>query len=393
MSTPTIRISIASIALGLSVMIMTVAIVTGFKLEIRNKITGVNGHITITNFESSNNYETSPVNTDQSFYPEIVDHAGIKHIQVFATKAAIVKADEDVEGIILKGVGKEYNWDYVQSQLADGSRLNVVEGSKSNGVIISESLSKQMKLSVGDALHSYFIQQPPRVRKFEIQGIYQNNLEVFDNLVYCDIGHIQKINNWGSDRVGGFEILIDDFDDLDQMYDVVNDIAGHQFMDDGSSMLVESVEQKYSQLFNWTSLFDTNTYFILTLMFIVAGINMISGLLILILEKTNMIGILKAVGSRNWSVRKIFLYNALFIIGKGVIIGNIIGLGLCFAQQYFGLIKLDPASYYVSLVPIELKLVPWLLLNIGTIFITLMMLILPSYIVTRISPIKAIRFE
>lgn len=393
MSTPTIRISIAGIALGLSVMILAVAIVAGFNKEIRNKIIGINGHISIVSFENENNYETTPISINQDFYPSITQIPGIKHIQVFATKAALVKGKEDVEGIVLKGVGKDHDWSFMNSQLQSGATFVVSEEKKTNQVMISSSLANRLKLSVGDKLNCYFIQQPPRIRKFEVSGIYINSLEVFNNIIYCDIGHIQKVNGWRDDETGGFEILIDDFEELEPMYHLVNEQAGHRFMDDGSSLLVESVNQRFQQFFSWLSLIDTNTYFILTLMILVAGINMITGLLILILEKTNMIGILKAVGTKNWSIRKIFLYNALFLIGKGVIIGNVIGLSICFIQQYFGLVKLDAASYYVSVVPIDLKFTQWLLLNVGTIAVTLLMLIVPSYIVTRISPIKAIRFD
>ena len=210
--------------------------------------------------------------------------------------------------------------------------------------------------------------------------------------MYCDIRHIQKLNNWENNQVGGFELFIDDFDELDEMGQKVYDLVGYQFEEDGSRLQVETIKQKYSQIFNWISLFDTNTWVILILMISVAAFNMISGLLIIILERTNMIGVMKSFGTENWSIRKVFLYNAVLLIVPGMIWGNVIGLSLCFLQSYFGIIKLDPASYYVSVVPVAVKFLPWLLLNIGTFIITLLSLLLPSYLITKINPAKAVRF-
>ena len=391
-SRPIIKLSIIGIALGLVVMILTISIVSGYKAEIRQRISSFSGHIIISNFDSNNSYETVPVNRNQSFYPSITKQEGINHIQIFATKAGIIKTKEDVQGVLLKGIASDFNWAQFSKMIIEGEQLALSDSAKSNGILMSSSLAKQLKLKVGDKFTTYFIQQPPRVRRFILSGIYESSLEDFDKLMYCDIKQIQKLNDWQENQIGGFEVFIDDFDQLDEMGQEVYDLAGYKFDKDGSRLQVETIKQKYSQIFNWISLFDTNTWVILILMISVAAFNMISGLLIIILERTNMIGVLKSFGAENWSIRKVFLYNAVYLIIPGMFWGNIIGLGLCFLQSYFGIIKLDPASYYVSVVPVAVKFIPWLLLNTGTFVITLFSLLLPSYLITKINPSKAVKF-
>ncbi|MCF8374196.1 MAG: ABC transporter permease [Bacteroidales bacterium] len=392
-SRPIIKISIIGIALGLVVMILTIAIVTGFKKEIRDRISGFGGHIIVSNYELNTSYESSPINRNQDFLPKLTHTPGIHHLQEYATKAGILKTDEDMEGILLKGVGTNFDWGYLSRFIVEGNPIVYSDSAKSNEVLISSSMAKLLRLHAGDNILVYFIQEPLRVRKFIISGIYESSLEDFDKLVFCDIRHIQKLNGWTDKQIGGFEILIDDFSELEEMSRHISDEVGYMLQPNGSRLMVQSIEEKYSHFFSWLSLFDTNTYVILILMIVVAAFNMVSGLLILILERTNMIGILKALGTENWSIRKVFLYNAAFLIGRGMLWGNLVGLALCFIQSQWGIVHLDPASYYVSAVPIDLKFMHWLGLNIGTLLVTVTILLIPSYIITKISPAKAIRFE
>ena len=392
-SRPIIRLSIIGIALGLIVMILTIAIVSGYKKEIRSRISSFAAHITISNFDSNNSYETIPINRDQSFYPSIIDKKGIKHIRVFATKAGIIKTDSDVQGVLLKGVGRDFKMKYFDKYIIEGTYLSLHDSVKSNDILMSSSMAKKLKLKIGDKVTTYFMQQPTRIRRFVLAGIYESSLEDFNSLILCDIRHIQKLNKWEENQIGGFEVFIDNFEEIDEVGQMVYDMVGYQFARDGSRLQVETIKQKYSQIFNWLDLFNTNTMVILVLMISVAAFNMISGLLIVILERTNMIGILKSLGTENWSIRKVFLYNAVLLIGPGMLWGNVIGLGLCFLQSQFSIVTLDPASYYVSTVPINIELMPWLALNIGTFIITLFSLLLPSYLITKINPSEAIRFE
>ncbi|MEA3444146.1 MAG: FtsX-like permease family protein, partial [Bacteroidota bacterium] len=296
-------------------------------------------------------------------------------------------------GILLKGVGGDFDWSYLNRFIIDGKPVDFGSPKKSNDVLMSSSMAKSLKLRAGDNILVYFIQQPLRIRKFNIAGIYESSLEDFNNMIFCDIRHIQKLNSWNEKQIGGFEVLIDDFSKLANKTRLISDEVGYQLQPDGSRLMVQSIEEKFGHFFSWLSLFDTNTFVILILMIVVAAFNMVSGLLILILERTNMIGILKSLGTENWSIRKIFLYNAAFLIGKGMFWGNIIGLALCFLQSQFAIVQLDPASYYVSSVPINLRFIHWLGLNLGTLTVTVGILLIPSYIITKISPAKAIRFE
>ena len=389
-----IRIASIAISLGLIVMILSVAIVTGFKSQIRNKVIGFGSHITITNMDNNTSYETIPINKNQSFYPSLEKEVGIKHIQVYAIKAGIIKTNTEIQGVVLKGVGKDYDWSFFEKNIVEGKHFSVSDTAKNNQVIISKQISTLLKLKTGDNLFMYFIQNPPRLRKFKICGIYETSFEDLDKLIIiADIAQIQKLNDWTDEQISGFEVLINDYEQIDNITSLVQDKAGFKFNADGSKLRVSNIKQNNPQIFDWLALTDTNVIIILVLMLIVAGFNMITGLLVIILERTNMIGILKALGTSNWSIRKIFLYQATFIIGKGLIWGNIIGIGLCIIQYYTHLVKLDPASYYVTSVPINLNFLHLLFLNIGTLIVTIFMLILPSYIITRISPVKAIKFN
>ena len=386
---PIIRISITAIALGLTVMILAVSIVSGFQREIRNKVIGFGSHIQITNYDSQNTHEASPISKNQEFYPFIDTVPGIKHIQVFAQKAGIIKTNEEIYGVLVKGIGSDFDWSFFQQNLIEGDILKIKNDEAQNGILISATIAQKMKLKVGDKTYVYFIQQNGQLRPkdFKVKGIYQSGLEQFDNLyVLTDIAHIQKRNGWSKNQVGGFEVLIGNYEDIDRLDQYVYNNIGYEL---NSTTIV----RQNPDIFNWLELQDLNVIVIIVLMVVVAVINIISALLILILERTNMIGILKALGMPNWNVRKIFLYNAIYLIVKGMIWGNIIGLTLCFLQLKLGILKLPQESYYVSEVPIELNLTYVFILNAGTLVICALMLLIPSYVITKISPIKAIRFD
>lgn len=375
-------------------MIIATAIVTGFKNEIRDKVIGFGAHIQILNYDSNTSFETKPVKKNQEFYPQMVNLPGIKHIQVFGTKAGIIKTKTDIQGVVLKGVGSDFDWTFFKKNLTDGVAFRVTDTIKTNKVLISKYIAQLLKLKVRDSFSMYFVQDPPRMRKFTISGIYETSLEEFDKIyVIADIGHIQKLNNWSDNEVSGFEILLDNFKDLEEMTWVVQKEVGFGFEEDGTRLKIRNIIRKYPQIFDWLNLQDMNVWIILILMLIVAGFNMVSGLMILILERTNMIGILKAIGTQNWSIRKVFLYQSAYLVAKGLFYGNIIGIGLCLLQHYFGIIKLDESSYYLSTVPINFNLLYILGLNLGTLLLTVLMLIIPSYLISRISPVKAIRFD
>ncbi len=387
-SRPIVRIAILSIALGLAVMLVSVAIVTGFQTQIRDKVIGFGSHIQITAFNSNVSYESNPIPKKQPFYPGLEKIKGIRHIQVYATKAGIIKTDEQIQGVVLKGIGSDYDWNFFKNKIVEGKSIAVSDTGKTDEVLISRNLANMLKLKLHDDLRMYFINQnQTRARKFVIAGIYQTGLEEFDKMyVICDIAHIQKLNNWSTGEVAGFEVLINDFDDLKAMRETVKDNIGYD-------LKAESIHDMYPQIFDWLALQDTNVAIILTLMVLVSGIAMISTLLILILERTNMIGILKALGMRNSGIRKIFLYNSAYIIGKGLLWGNLAGITLCWLQLHFGIIKLPQESYYVSVVPINLYYLPILLINIGTLLVCMILLIVPSHIISRIQPVKAIRWD
>ncbi len=396
-SKPIITFSIAGIALGVAAMIVSVAIVTGFKSTIKDKVFGFGSHINIVNFDSNSSYETVPIEREQSFLPTLQSMEGIKHIQVYATKAGIIRAGQSIQGVVVKGIGADFDWLFFRQHLVEGSLPQMSDTGRTDEVVISRSIANAMELKVGGSFVTSFVSSEDakniRYRKFRVAGIYQTNLEDFDKvMVLADIKHIQKLNDWTPDQVSGFEITLTDYNQLQKMYASIWDEVGYGFLNDGSKLKIQTIETLYPQIFDWLSLLDMNVWVILVLMTLVAGMNMISGLLIIILEKTNMIGILKAIGARDASVRKIFLYHGGFLIGKGLLYGNIIGISLCALQYFTGIFPLDASMYFVDTVPINLSIWHVLLINIGSLLVTLAMLILPSYVITSISPVRAIQF-
>ena len=389
-----VGIAIFGIALGLAVMIVSVAIVTGFKNEISDKVTGFGAHIQILNLDSNLSYETLPIPAGLESVESIREMDGVKNLQPFAIKAGIIKTGNEIHGAVLKGIDQSYNWDFINKHITEGEVLKLSDSVRSNQVILSEKMANLLKLGIGDRFTMYFIQDPPRARTFTIQGIFNTSLEEFDQLyIYADIKQLQRLNNWHQAQVSGYEVLLDDMSELTVVTAKVRDRIGFDFLEDGSRLKVETIEQKYSQIFDWLNLLDMNVIVLVILMLIVAGFNMISGLLILILERTNMIGILKAFGTRDSSVRKIFLYQSGYLTIVGLLWGNLFGVIICLAQKYLNLISLDPSSYYLDTVPINLNILHVLLLNLGTILITFLFLLLPSTLIARISPEKSIRFN
>ena len=388
-----IGIAMFSISLGLAVMIIAMAVVTGFKKEISSKVVGFGAHIQIVNFDSNISFETQPVKKTQEFLPDLKNEPGITNVQVFATKAGIVKTKTDIQGVVLKGVGSDYDWGPFQNYIVEGEPFAVSDTAVTNKVLISRTIASLLKLNIGDEFLMFFIQDPPRVRRFKISGIYETSLVEFDRIyIFGDIAHIQKLNNWSDDQVSGFEVMTDDIGQIEEMTWRVSNIVGYGFEEDGSKLRVINILQKFPQIFDWLSLQDMNVIIILLLMLVVAGFNMISGLLIIILDRMNMIGVLKALGATNQSIRLIFMYQSAYLILKGLFWGNIIGLSLCLLQQQLGIMKLDPSSYYLTTVPVNLDIWHILSLNAGTGILVLLILVIPSALISRITPVKVLRF-
>jgi len=390
-SAPIIKIAIAAIAIGMIMMIISVATGIGLQQKIRQKVAAFNGHIIITNYdENQSQLSVTPISTHQDFYPKFKNVEGINHIQAVATKSGIIRTETAFEGIIFKGVGKEYRWNNLQEYLVSGKLPNLYS-QLNDEVLISEFLAKRLNLKVGDKFNTFFMKedsnQKPNLRVFKITGIFNSGFQEFDSTyIIGDIRHIQRINKWESDQVGAFEVFVDDFDAIQEKGQEV-------YENTGSTLDTKTIVEKYYYIFEWLKLFDFNIIVILIIMIVVATINMVVALLVLILERTQMIGILKSMGANNWAVRKIFLYNAFYLISKGLFWGNLIGVGMLLIQQNFGIIKLNPENYYVNEAPVFIDFGYIFLLNIGTILICLLILLIPSYIITKISPIKAIRFD
>jgi len=390
-SSPIIKISVLAIAIGIIVMLFSVATGVGLQKKIKEKISGFNGDIQISTYDTNNSKITvNPVDKNQDFYPDFPAVPNVKKVQVYATKAGIIRTPDEFEGVILKGVDTAYDWSFFNEYIVSGNRP-VIGDKVSNEVLISAKTAGRLRLETGDSFHMFFVKddpnKAPNSRKFTVSGIFNSGFEEFDEtFIIGDIKHIQRINKWEADQVGGFEIFVHDFDKLKETgFEIYNSID--------PSLNAFTTAEKFPAIFEWLSLFDTNIIVIIAIMILIAGINMITALLVLILERTQMIGVLKALGNHNWSIRKIFLYNAAYLIGKGMLWGNAIGIGLLLIQKYFGLITLDPETYYVNQAPVHLSAFSLLWINLGTLILCLLMLIIPSFIVSKISPVKAIKFD
>jgi len=390
-SAPIIKIAIAAIAIGMVMMIVSVATGIGLQQKIREKVSAFNGHIIISNYDNNQSEATlTPIAKNQKFYPKFNSVAGISHIQSIATKAGIIRTEKAFEGIIFKGVGTDYQWSNIKEYLIAG-RLPNLSGQLNSEVVISQFLADRLQLKVGDAFNTFFIKenqnQLPNIRRFKITGIFNSGFQEFDTTyIIGDIRHVQRINKWTPNEIGAFEIFVQDFNQIQTVGDEV-------YRQTPSNLDSKTIIEKYSYIFDWLQLFDFNIIVILGVMIMVATINMVVALLVLILERTQMIGILKALGASNWSVRKIFLYNAFYLILRGLLWGNCIGIGVLLIQKYFGIIQLNPENYYVNQAPVYFNLGYITALNLLTVAVCFLVLLIPSYIITKISPIKAIRYE
>jgi lipoprotein-releasing system permease protein len=390
-SAPIIKIAISAIAIGIIMMIVSVATGIGLQQKIRDKVSAFNGQIIISNFDNNNSEVTlTPISKNQDFYPNFKSVPEVKHIQAIASKAGIIRTENAFEGIVFKGVGADYDWNNIEEYIVEGK---VPDFSKTlnEEVLISRLLADRLNLKVGDNFNTFFIKEEqgkmPNSRRFKITGIFNSGFQQFDaTYIIGDIRHIQRINKWSPDQVGAFEVFVKDFDNIKT--------TGNQIYDHTSSTLdTKTIIEKYNYIFDWLQLFDFNIVVILGVMILVATINMVVALLVLILERTQMIGILKAMGANNWTVRKIFLYNAFYLIIRGLFWGNLIGIAILLIQQQFGVVQLNPENYYVNQAPVYLNWGYIALLNLLTITVCFVVLLIPSYIITKISPVKAIRFE
>lgn len=374
--------------LGLGVMILSVAVIRGFKQEIRQKLRGFAGDIQIQKFDNNNSYQNSPFTNDNAFIKKIQSNPLFSYIMPIATKPGIIKTKSEIEGVVMKGVDKSYDWTFFKNIMVAGKVIDfkdTVESQKQ--IMISSFTASRLKLKVGDKFIMYFVQEPLKKRPFYISGIFDVGVEDIDKtFVVGDLALIRKLNNWNPDEIGGYELRVSDFDQLE---------GANDFLSDKMPLKLKSymVSESYPAIFEWLKLLDVNAQVMLILMLIVAIINMISALLIIILERTSMIGIFKAMGAGNWTIQKIFLYNASYLIGIGLLLGNIFGLGISLFQYKTHFFTLDEASYYMKFVPIQIRWMDMILLNAGTLTICLLVLIVPSMLVAKISPVKAIRFK
>ena len=394
-SKPAIRIAMWGIAVGLAVMIIAVSVVVGFKNEVRGKVVGLGSDITVTDLDSQNSYETNPVSVNDSLMHVFRTTEGVKHVQRYSTKAGMIMTDDNFLGMVLKGVAEEYDWDFLRKHLQEGEIPAFSDTASSNRTLISRTIANKLHIKIGDKLYTYYVNgDQVRARRLEVAGIYQTNFSVYDDLfLLTDLYTVNRLNSWKPEQVSGVELEIKDYARKEEIKELLRDKIDMQTDSYGSTYYVQSIEEMNPQIFAWLDLLDLNVWVILILMTGVAGFTMISGLLIIILERTNMIGILKALGANDWAIRKVFLSFSVFLIGRGMLWGNLIGLTFVVLQSHFRLFKLDPATYYVDAVPVEFNLWLFLLLNVCTLIVSVWMLVGPSYLITRIHPAKSIRFE
>lgn len=393
-SRPTIRIAITGVTIGLAVMILTLAIVRGFQRSITDKVEGFNSDIQINNLDNNNSNEPAPIYKHQPFLDKLKQLSGVKHVQEYARKTGIIKTKTDNEGVLLNGIGSDYDWSFIKKNIVQGDVFSANDSVPSADIVISKKIASELDANVGSNLHIFFITRAKansdyeqRVKTFYVKGIYQTGLDEFDRqVVFVDLGQIQNLSFWGKDSIGGYEVQCSSFNDVDKVNEQVNSLIGQ-------NLQAQSVKEIHSAIFSWLGLQSTNAAIIIILMAIVSAIAMVSALIVLILENTNMIGLLKALGARNGSVQKIFLIDGCYLILWGMLLGNFFGLSLCFLQAHYGLIKLSQETYYVSQVPIYLNWKYIVVLNAGAFLSCMAMLILPSFIISRISPVRTLKYS
>lgn len=393
-SRPAVLIAMIGIAIGLAVMIISVSVIAGFKSEMRDKIVGFGSHIQIANLDAVGSYETRPVVVGDSMMSVLAGYAEVKRVQRYSTKPGMIKTADAFQGMVLKGVGQEYDRSFFLRHLLEGEFPQFSDSASSNRVVLSKSFADKLKLKLGDKIDTYYIQDDVRVRRLEVVGIYQTNFSEYDNLfLLTDLYLVNRLNKWESDQVSGVELELHDYAKLEETtFRIATDVDGCSDRN-GAEYCVRNVEQLHPAIFAWLGILDVNIWVILILMIGVAGFTMVSGLLIIIIERTSMIGVLKALGATDFTIRKVFLWFAVFLIGKGMLWGNAIGLAFYFVQRSCGLFRLDPETYYMDTVPVSFNLWLFLLLNVGTLAASVLMLIGPSCLITRISPATSIRYE
>ena len=393
-SRPAVLIATLGIAIGLAVMIIAVSVIIGFKSEVRDKIIGFGSHIQISNSDAARSFETRPIAVTDSMIAVLTDNPEVKHVQRYSTKPGMIKTADAFQGMVLKGIGPEYATSFFRRHLVEGEFPQFSDSASTNRVVISKVIADKMKLKLGDKIDTYYIQDEVRARRLTIAGIYQTNFSEYDNLfLLTDLNLVNRLNGWQREQVSGVELQVRDYDKLEDVtYEIAID-TDSQRDKFGGIYYVRNIEQLNPQIFEWLGLLDMNVWVILFLMIGVAGFTMISGLLIIIIERTNMIGILKALGADNFTIRKTFLWFSVFLIGKGMLWGNVIGLAFYFIQSQFGILKLDPESYYVDTVSVSFNIWLFLLINIGTLLSSVLMLIGPSFLITKINPANSMRYE
>jgi len=392
---PAIRIAIAGVAVGLAVMLVSVSVVFGFKHPIRNKVVGFGSHIQVANFMTLQASEQYPIQMGDSMLRVLRAIPGVRNVQRFAMKQGILKTNNDFLGVAFKGIAADYDTTFIHQNLVAGAIPHFSDSAGKQQVVISQAIADQLNLKLGDKVFAYFIDNTGvKARRFTVAAIYQTNLSQYDKVTcFIDFYTAVKLNAWETDQASGAELTVKDFDRLSETAARVVNKVNRTIDRYGETYSSQTIQEMNPQIFSWLDLLDLNVWIILGLMLSVAGVTMISGLLIIILERTAMIGILKAVGARNVTIRRTFLWFAVFTIGKGMLIGNLIGMGLIALQHYTGLVKLNPATYYVSTVPVEFNLLVWLLLNVATLLISVFVLIAPSYLVSKINPATSMRYE
>ena len=393
-SKPAVRIAMAGISIGLAVMIVSVAVVIGFKNQVRDKVVGLASEVIVTSLDDAQLYMTAPVAAGDSLLDAITKKPYVSHVQRYSVKPGMIMTSDNFQGMVLKGVGQEYDLTYIGQHVIDGEIPLFTDTAATNKVMLSKSMADKLKLKAGDKIYTYYVDDNVRARRLTVSAIYQTNFSAFDDyFLITDIYTVNRLNKWEPDQVSGVEIDVDDYSRIDEVNDNLRSSLFENSDKYGQSYFSRTIVEANPQIFAWLDLLDLNVWVILILMTGVAGFTMISGLLIIILERTNMIGVLKAMGADNNSIRKIFLSFSVFLIGRGMLWGNIIGLSLCLIQYFFEPVKLDPSVYYVNSVPIELNVFIYILLNVFTLVVSVLMLVGPSYLISRIHPARSIRYE
>ena len=394
-SRPVVRIATIGVAIGLAVMLVSVSVVLGFKHTIRDKVIGFGSHITVAEYTTLNFSEQRPVVMDDAFTSQLRKITGVKHVQRFTTKQGILKTDSDFLGVMLKGVGEDFDNTFIQNNLVEGQLPSFSSKASKQQIVISKLMADKLHLHAGQQIYAYFIDNNSvRARKFTIKAVYQTNLKKYDeSICFTDIYTTTKLNGWENDLATGAEIEVEDFNQINQVEDVLVNVVNRTSDKYDNTYSSSTIQEINPQIFSWLNLLDLNIWIILVLMVCVAGFTMISGLLIIILERTSMIGVMKALGARNNTIRHTFLWFSTFIIGKGMLWGNILGIGLILLQRFTGFVQLDPATYYVSTAPVEIAIPIFLLINICTLIISVFVLIAPSYLIAHIHPAKSMRYE